>query len=127
MDTGHKDSLQATEDIGARGATAPRVSLKDIEAAIAKTNYVVAGKAVRALGQACDGAGDPLNLLTLCLVTMTNGFVIVGKSAPASPENFDAEKGRTFAREDAIRQIWPLMGFALRDRLGEVQRELEPA
>ncbi len=26
-------------------------------------------------------------------------------------------KGRTFAKEDAIRQLWPLMGFALRERL----------
>ena len=48
---------------------------------------------------------------------MRNGFVVIGKSAPAAPKNFDAEKGRTFAYEDAVRQLWPLMGFALRDKL----------
>ena len=48
---------------------------------------------------------------------MKNGFTLVGKSAPASPENFDPEKGREFAYQDAIRQAWPLMGFSLRDKL----------
>jgi hypothetical protein len=48
---------------------------------------------------------------------------VVGTSAPASPENYDPEKGRTFARDNAVRQLWPLMGFSLRDslhRTGEV-------
>lgn len=48
---------------------------------------------------------------------MRNGFIMVGKSAPTSPENFNAELGRKLAYEDCIRQLWPLMGFALRDRL----------
>ena len=29
----------------------------------------------------------------------------------------NAELGAKFAKEDAVRQLWPLMGFALRDRL----------
>ncbi len=48
---------------------------------------------------------------------MQNGFTVIGKSAPASPENFDAETGRLFAYEDAIKQLWPLEGYALRERL----------
>ncbi len=60
---------------------------------------------------------ESLKLLTLCLVTTKNGFVLVGKSAPASAENFDVELGRKLAYEDAVRQLWPLMGYALRDRL----------
>jgi hypothetical protein len=59
----------------------------------------------------------PLSIITLCVVVMRNGFTIIGKSAPASPENFNAELGRKLAYEDAVRQLWPLMGFALRDRL----------
>jgi hypothetical protein len=50
---------------------------------------------------------------------MKNGFTLVGKSAPASPENFDREKGQRFAYEDAIKQLWPLEGYALRERLSE--------
>lgn len=107
-------SLQTTDELGAKGATHPRVALADIEAAIAGENWFTAGDAAAALGQP---AHDSMSLLTLCIITMRNGFVVIGKSAPASPENFDAEKGRVFAREDAIRQLWPLMGFALRDRL----------
>lgn len=108
------DSLQATEDYSAARATHPRVSLQDINDAISGENYFTAGQAANALGQP---ASPRMNLLTICILTMKNGFTMIGKSAPASPENFDVEKGRTFAREDAIRQLWPHMGYALREKL----------
>jgi hypothetical protein len=41
----------------------------------------------------------------------------VGKSAPANAENFDAEVGKQLAYEDAIRQLWPLLGYALKQKL----------
>lgn len=62
-------------------------------------------------------AATPLAYLSICLLVMNNGFTVIGKSAPASPANFNADLGRQFAYEDAIRQLWPLMGFALRDKL----------
>jgi len=96
------ESLQKDEDLAAAGATAPRVKLIDIQAAIESVEYLRAGEG---------------GILTLALVTMKNGFVVVGKSAPASPENFNKDKGEQFAYEDAVRQLWPLMGFALRDKL----------
>lgn len=55
--------------------------------------------------------------MTICVMQMKNGFVLVGKSASADPKNFDAELGRKFAREDCIRQLWPLEGYALREKL----------
>ena len=55
--------------------------------------------------------------LTVCLIILRNGFCVIGKSAPADPNNFNVELGRKFAREDAIRQIWPLMGYAKREEL----------
>jgi hypothetical protein len=58
-----------------------------------------------------------LRVLSICIVVMKNGYTIIGKSAPASPENFDPELGRQFAYEDAVRQVWPLMRHALRERL----------
>lgn len=57
--------------------------------------------------------------VTLCGITLRNGFVVFGKSVPADPENFDRELGRKFAREDAIRQLWPLFAFALRCDMAE--------
>jgi hypothetical protein len=104
------NSLQATEAEAATLEVAPRVRLSDIEAAIAERYDFTAADAVRSL--------DPtLRLLSICILKMSNGFMVVGKSAPASPENFDAGFGRKLAYEDAVRQLWPLMGFALRERL----------
>jgi len=106
-------TLEATEAECAANATAPRVSLDDIKAAIAAEYHFTADKAIGP-----DVPAMPsLALLSICLIVMKNGFTIIGKSAPASADNFNAELGRKLAYEDAVRQIWPLMGFALRDRL----------
>lgn len=107
-------SIEETEKESAANATAPRVSLRDIEAAIKHRYDINAFDAVEA---SIGGAVEELELLSMCLLIMTNGFVVVGKSAPASPANFNQELGTKFAYEDAIRQLWPLMGFALRDKL----------
>ncbi len=58
-----------------------------------------------------------LKLLTFCVLTLRNGFTVVGKSACASPENFNAELGRKIARTDAVNQIWPLEGYLLKQKL----------
>ena len=108
------DSLKVTDDASAAVAVAPRVSLAEIETAIAARYDLNAHTAVEACGAP---ALPELKPLSICILVMRNGFTVIGKSAPASPANFDAELGRKFAYEDAIRQLWPLMGFALRDRL----------
>lgn len=119
-------ALDAAENLSAAGATHPRVSVKSMEDKIARKYFFTAGVALSALVTANlqdpdptwrASPNDPLDLLTLCILVMQNGFTVVGKSAPASPENFDPEKGRTFAYEDAIKQLWPLEGYALRDAL----------
>lgn len=112
------EALSATEALGAKGATHPRVSLDDMKVKIEREHYFTAGAAVKALSPVeVDELDGPLDLLTICILVMRNGFSVIGKSAPASPENFDAEKGKTFAYEDAIKQLWPLEGYALRERL----------
>jgi len=115
MDT---KSLQATEEVGARGATHPRVTLENIKDYIGAAFFATADKLLPGtVAQSEAKYVDPLGILTICVLVLKNGFVILGKSAPASPENYTREKGEQFAYEDAIRQVWPLMGFALRDRL----------
>lgn len=114
-------SLEATEAVGAFEATHPRVSLDDIKDAIRSVYYLNGYDAV-ACTSACRVGDQPaLSLFTLCILVMKNNFVIIGKSAPASPENFDTDKGQLFAYEDAVRQLWPLMGFALRERLADAR------
>lgn len=112
------ESLRATEAECAAKSVAPRVSLADIERAIVLATYCT-GDQVGPRPPA-DDPGNPLNslhTLTICLIVLRNGFVVVGKSAPASPENFSLSLGQKLAYEDAVRQIWPLMGYALRDKL----------
>ena len=113
-------SIEATETESAAVAVSPatRVSLADIEANIAYEFSFRAGDAASELDFAA-ARGEvvvpysALNLLTVHIIMLRNGFIVVGKSAPADAANFNEELGRKFAREDAIRQIWPLMGYAM--------------
>ena len=55
--------------------------------------------------------------LTVCCMTLLNGFTITGESACASPDNFDEEIGKKIAFEQARSKIWMLEGYLLKDRL----------
>ena len=59
----------------------------------------------------------PGTTLTICLLTLTNGFSVTGESACAVVENFDVELGQKIARENAKQKLWPLLGFRLRDQI----------
>ena len=115
---------QIEQEIQAKGKTAPRITPADIEANIASTFYFTAAqgaeKAARDNGSYAAGSpaeGLALGLLTFCVLVLRNGFTVTGESACASPENFDAELGRKIARQNAVQKIWPLLGFALKERL----------
>ena len=54
---------------------------------------------------------------TLCMLTLRNGYTIKGFSACVDAANFDANVGRRIAFEDAFRQIWPLEGYLLAEKL----------
>ena len=59
----------------------------------------------------------PNTTLTLCVLTLTNGFTVTGESAAVSMANFDKEIGRKVARESARDKIWALEGYLLKQRL----------
>lgn len=61
------------------------------------------------------------HVLTIVVLTLKNGYKVVGQSAAASPENFNEQLGHKIAREDAISKIWPLAGFLLRDTLHKAE------
>ncbi|CTQ45703.1 Gp49 family protein [Roseibium aggregatum] len=101
---------------------APRVTPGDIEAAISSEHFFTALEGVDGHfrgGPEAQAIKDAktLGLLTICVLVLDNGFTVLGKSACASPENFDAFIGRKLARQDAVNQIWPLLGFRLRDHI----------
>lgn len=104
------------QEIQAKSLTAPRVTPGDIEANIVAEYYFTAKDGI----VGCEGAPpshSQLGLLTFCVLVLQNGFTVVGKSACASPENFDVELGRKIARQNAVQKVWPLLGFALKERL----------
>jgi hypothetical protein len=111
-------SDQAIEqEIQAKGKTAPRITPADVEANIIHEHYFTAAEGV--IGNV-DESGDmhpSLDLLTVCVLVLQNGFTVTGESACASPENFDAEIGRKIARQNAVQRVWPLMGYELRSKL----------
>ena len=97
----------------------------DIEGEVSSEFYFTAADGVRGeseMGTSPAGRARSLELLTFCVLVLRNGFTVVGNSACVSPENFDADVGRKIARQNAVDQIWPLLGFRLRDSLavGEV-------
>ena len=59
--------------------------------------------------------------LTVCCLTLQNGFTVTGESACASPENFNAEIGEKIAFEQARDKIWVLEGYLLKQKLFEQQ------
>jgi len=116
------------QEIQAKGLTAPRITPADIEANIVSEHYFTAADGRRGaldndtyVGRESPTGGNadliPLDLLTFCVLVLKNGFTVTGESACASPENFDAELGRKIARKNAIDNVWPLMGYALKERL----------
>lgn len=117
------DSLQVTDEAAKAVAVSPstRVSLDDIQNNIEREYYLNTYDAVQkaSLDESSIAMHDSLRVLTLCVIVTRNGFTVIGKAAPADPANFNPGLGRKFAREDAVRQLWPLMGYALRDRLLE--------
>ena len=59
----------------------------------------------------------PGSQLTVCVLTLLNGFTVTGESACADPAMFNEEIVQKIARENAERKIWPLMGYALREEM----------
>lgn len=80
----------------------PRVTEESIKAKIASVEYEVV-----------KGNG------TLCIITMRNGWISTGFSAPADARNFDAEVGKRYAYDNAFKPLWQLEGYLLRERLHE--------
>lgn len=89
------------QEIQAKGLTAPRVSNESIDALIMGAQYHV----------------FPGTTVTVACLVLRNGYRVIGQSAAASPENFNAELGEKIAYADARSKIWALEGYLLRERL----------
>lgn len=89
------------KEIQNKGLNAPRITPELIDSKIASFDFHV-------FTNSC---------LTVCCITLVNGFTVTGESACASPENFNEEIGRKIAKEQARNKIWMLEGYLLKDYL----------
>ena len=88
------------KEIQDKGLNAPRLTPNSIDSVIQSAEYRVFN-----------------NVLTVCCLTLKNGFTVTGESACASPENFNKEIGETIAFTNARDRIWQLEGYLLKERL----------
>ena len=95
------------QEIQAKGLTAPRVTPRDVKDNIAHVEYV---RHVAPSGQ----------VLRWAVLTTRSGYAVAGRpSVAVSPENDNQEIGEKVAYENAINELWPLMGYALKERLAQ--------
>lgn len=100
------DESQIEQAIQDKNLNAPRLSPQHIDSRIKGEQYHV----------------FPGTTLTVCALTLENGFIVTGTSAAASPENFDVEIGRKIARTEARDKIWELEGYLLKQHLYTAER-----
>lgn len=98
-------------EIVAKGKTARRVTPERINEVITSEAFYV----------------FPGTTLTICALTLVNGFIVTGESAAASVANFDPEIGQKIARDNARGKIWALEGYLLRDQISAEEAGLRAA
>jgi len=64
----------------------------------------------------------PGSAVTICNVTLENGFSVRGESACVDPGDYHEELGKELAYKDAFNKIWALEGYLLAEGLW-IQRE----
>ncbi|WP_282029481.1 Gp49 family protein [Paracoccus marcusii] len=101
-----EEAPEAPQDSPAR-----RVTAEGIEAKITQEDYI------EAIG----------GRLTVCVLTLANGFLVTGESACVDSCNYDAALGRKIARANAFEKLWPLEGYLLRDQIEAARDATEPA
>lgn len=96
------DSEQGIEaQIQAKGLTAPRLTPEAIDEQIVAEAY----------------HHFPNSRTTVCMLTLRNGFEVIGSSASVAAENFNPEIGKTVARRKARDAVWEFEGYRLKTHL----------
>lgn len=98
-----RSEQEIEEALQAKGLNAPRLSPTLISEQIVDEAYYI----------------FPGTTVTVCCLTLRNGFNVIGTSASVSPENFDEAIGRRVSKDNARNQIWALEGYLLRSKLAK--------
>jgi len=91
---------QIEKEITEKGLEAPRLNPEHIDSIIKEREF-----------------HKLTDVLTVCVLTLKNGFTVTGESACASPENYDQEIGEKIAFDNARDKIWVLEGYLLKEIL----------
>jgi hypothetical protein len=94
-----------TEEELAKRSTAPRVTEAEVLGSIAKKRFIVDGT------------------LTICILTLHNGWQLFAESACADPANYNKEIGERISYDNAVKKIWQLLGFALVEKLHNTPKD----
>ena len=100
------DSIEADPAPRWPQGQAPRVTIEMVNEQIVGETYTVL----------------PSGRVTVCELTLKNGFTVRGESAVVFIENNVPQTGREIARKKAADQIWQLLGYELRSKLAADQK-----
>lgn len=88
-------------EIQEKNLNAPRLTPRMISEVISNTQYYI----------------FPETMVTVCCLTLKNGFNVIGESACVSSANFDKDIGESIAYENARNKIWALEGYLLKQAM----------
>ncbi len=111
---------QIEQEIQDKGLNAPRITPDHIDSKIKAVRFINGGVAPDYYAEDYKyncGA----SCLTICILSLENGFTVTGESACASPENFDEKMGREIAYKNAREKIWQLEGYLLKEKLYQAE------
>lgn len=94
------DDQELEYEIQNKGLNAPRLTPAHIDSTIKDISY-----------------HRLTDVLTVCVLTLMNGFTVTGESACVSPENYNEKIGKKVAFENAREKIWMLEGYLLKEKL----------
>jgi hypothetical protein len=61
----------------------------------------------------------PETTTTVCIMTMKNGYSVLGTSACVDHASFNKALGEQYSYNNAIDKLWPLEGYLLADQLSK--------
>ena len=83
-----------------------KVTMYGIKSRVVKTEFIVL----------------PNSTVTLCNITLENGFSVRGESACVDKRNFNMKIGEELAEKDALSKMWELDGYLLAERKWQAER-----
>ncbi|MFV2058524.1 MAG: Gp49 family protein [Thiohalomonadales bacterium] len=80
--------------------TGKKVTKEGIQARISGKEFILIGETV-----------------TVCSITLDNGFSVRGESACVDPSNYNKDIGEKIAFDNAFGKLWQLFGFLLAEEI----------